>query len=90
MMIEKKYIFTETMGHGYLRVPLSDLRELGLLAAISEYSFLNGEFVELEEDYEAPMFCVLANAAGWTITKEIRQADDLPVLPRYISTASLN
>lgn len=50
------YRFIEDPGHGWLEVPRSELRELGILDTISPYSFQAGEMVFLEEDCDAPRF----------------------------------
>lgn len=41
-------------GHGWLRVPLSELR--GLPVNISTYSYRDTRFAYLEEDCDAPAF----------------------------------
>jgi hypothetical protein len=89
-MIEKRYIFTRTLGHGYLRVPASELREVNVFDLISEYSFLNGDCVELEEDVDAPLFASAAAYAGWRVEVDEREVDDLPLLPRFVSSVLLN
>ena len=57
------YRFIEDPGHGWLEVPRSELRELGILGSISPYSFQAGEMVYLEEDCDAPRFLDAYKAA---------------------------
>ena len=49
--------FCVTPGHGYLRVPLSDLEFLGIENQITPFSYKNGTHAFLEEDcdYETYM-----------------------------------
>ncbi len=50
------YTFYEDPGHGWLAVPLKDLRALGIQNQISACSYLNGDTAYLEEDCDAPRF----------------------------------
>jgi hypothetical protein len=52
----RKYTFFADPGHGWLRVKRSELAELGLLNAITPYSYENGKYVYLEEDCDATVF----------------------------------
>ena len=47
-----KYTFITDPGHGWLRVPLAEIRGL----AISSYSFRDANYAYLEEDQDAPTF----------------------------------
>ena len=44
------YIFYSDPGHGWLRVRRSELQELGIADKITEYSYVFGDYVYLEED----------------------------------------
>jgi hypothetical protein len=39
-------------GHGWARVPRAELLRLGILSAISTYSYQRGQYVYLEEDLD--------------------------------------
>ena len=52
----KKFNLYIDPGHAWLRVPLSELRRLSLLQQISSYSFINNEWVYLEEDQDAALY----------------------------------
>jgi hypothetical protein len=43
-------------GHGWIQVPLSLIRELGIGSSISGYSYQSGEFAYLEEDCDLGIF----------------------------------
>ena len=59
------YHFYSDPGHGWLRVPREELRELGIESKISKYSYQKGSFVYLEEDCDAPEFInALSEARG--------------------------
>ena len=50
------YKFYTDSGHGWLEVPLAELRELGIADKISGYSYIRGDFAYLEEDRDAGIF----------------------------------
>lgn len=50
------YRFIEDPGHGWLEVPKAELAEVGVADKITEYSYINGDKVYLEEDCDAPCF----------------------------------
>lgn len=51
-------------GHGWLRVQFNDLKVLGILGAITPYSYRDGDTVYLEEDKDANTF-VVALFGSW-------------------------
>jgi hypothetical protein len=51
-----KFAFYSDVGHGWLRVPLDMLRELGILEQITHYSYKKDNHVFLEEDLDAHTF----------------------------------
>ena len=50
----KSYIYFNDPGHGWLRVPLTDLEPVKTL--ISGYSYRKGKYAYLEEDSDAFVF----------------------------------
>lgn len=50
------YTFVEDSGHGWLKVPHSELRRLGIADSISPCSYSNGDYAYLEEDLDAGVF----------------------------------
>jgi len=56
MMIIKPYLFISTPAHGWLKVPLSELEELGIRNKISAYSYKDSLYAYLEEDCDLTMF----------------------------------
>ena len=57
------YTFHCDPGHGWLAVPLAEIRKLGIADKISSYSYMSGGMAYLEEDCDAPVFI---KAAGLT------------------------
>ena len=55
-MKNKTYIFHSDPGHGWLAVKKSELTELGIYGQISQYSYMKGDTVYLEEDCDAYTF----------------------------------
>jgi hypothetical protein len=51
-----RYHFYMDPGHGWLKVPIKELVELGIAGKISPYSYVHGENAYLEEDCDAPLF----------------------------------
>ena len=56
------YTHYEDSSHGYLKVPLAELRKLGV--KISGYSYKHGRFAYLEEDLDLLTFAKAAAAAA--------------------------
>lgn len=50
------YTFFSDSGHGYLEVPLTELKRLGIDKDISSYSFTHNGLVYLEEDCDYSIF----------------------------------
>ncbi len=50
------YTFITDPGHGWLSVPLSDLKKYGLINEISSCSYMTTTRAYLEEDCDAPKF----------------------------------
>lgn len=59
-----KLLFIEDAGHGWLRVPVAELIELGLVQAISAFSYISPsrKWAYLEEDCDVERYLV---AKGW-------------------------
>ena len=57
------YTFIEDPGHGWLRVPVWELHELGIANKVSHCSYIDGEDALLEEDCDAVLF-IEARAAA--------------------------
>ena len=63
-----KIRFYADPGHGWGRVKITKLRELGLLDHISSYSYVRGEYAYLEEDCDLSIFCNAMRKLGKTVT----------------------
>lgn len=76
---QRRYDFIADPGHGWLEVPIADVRALKIAGAISGYSYvdrqgryapvpLKGQPVAyLEEDCDLTTFMQAAKAAGWDV-----------------------
>lgn len=51
-----EYRFFSDIGHGWLKVPYTELESLGIENTISEYSYRDSGFAYLEEDCDAYRF----------------------------------
>jgi hypothetical protein len=43
-------------GHAWIKVPIAELKELGILTQISTFSYISGDFLWLEEDCDLPQW----------------------------------
>lgn len=66
-----EYEFYEDDGHGWLKVPIKTLVELGIENDISTCSYVRGEFAYLEEDCDLSVFIREMRSRG--IEPEIRE-----------------
>ena len=55
-------------GHGWGKVKLSLLKELKLLAKISFYSYIRGDYAYLEQDCDLPLFVEAMKEQGKIVT----------------------
>ncbi len=58
-----KYMKYDDPGHGWLKVPASELAALGIVTKISNCSYIKDGDVFLEEDCDLAVF---VKAKGWT------------------------
>ncbi len=56
--------FINDPGHGWLKVPLTDIAALGIEAQITPYSFIEGQYAYLEEDLDAPGYLEALTTQG--------------------------
>lgn len=59
--------FMHDPAHGWLRVPLSDLDELGIRNQITAYSYLDDRFAYLEEDCDYETYINAMTEAGISV-----------------------
>ena len=52
-----KFTFFSDPGHGWVKVPLALIKELGIARDITQYSYIKGDWVYLEEDCEIFEIC---------------------------------
>lgn len=64
--------FHSDAGHGWLAVKQSDVVELDLMGAISNFSYQKGKTVYLEEDQDLNTFILAAKSKGIDI--EVKKA----------------
>ena len=63
-----KIRFYADPGHGWGKVKISKLKDLGILDKISSYSYTRGDYAYLEEDCDLHIFCRAMRAKGKTVT----------------------
>lgn len=62
-----KYAFYEDPSHGWLKVPVEEIKQLGITHQISQCSYISADrkFAFLEEDMDAETFLKAAVIADW-------------------------
>lgn len=58
------YIYHQDPSHGWVEVPMAELRALGIAGRISPWSYRDGETAYLEEDDDASLFLDTMRARG--------------------------
>lgn len=71
--------FHSDPGHGWLAVPMTLLRGLGIADAISRCSYMRGDTAYLEEDADASVFMEAAKAAGIEVQFLEKFEDPTPI-----------
>jgi hypothetical protein len=54
--MKKQFDYIQDAGHGWVKVPLTLLRELGIADQVTRYSYYNNGHVYLEEDNDTCLF----------------------------------
>lgn len=65
--------FVHDPGHGWLRVPRSELAILGIAGEISACSYVNGRFVYLEQDADLGTYMVARLEQGYPEPRTVEQ-----------------
>ncbi len=75
---QKQYHFHYDAGHGWLKVEVAELHQLGIASKISACSYRRGAWAYLEEDCDAGLFI---NAVGLQLNQIINHddGDDSPI-----------
>ena len=63
------YVFIADPSHAWLRVPHTDLLTAGVAEYISHYSYIDPDFVYLEEDCDALLFITAMKVEPGQITQ---------------------
>ncbi len=74
---ETKYHFFSDPNHGWLKVSRAELESLGISEKISECSYTKDEYVYLEEDGDAILFCDTKQKEnpGWKLNDHLIEHD---------------
>lgn len=81
LMLKKQFNFHSDSGHGWLAVPLSLLKGLGIEKKITRCSYMRGKTAYLEEDLDAGLFLnAFESAHGFRpTTVSLKSRDRSPV-----------
>lgn len=72
--IPQHFEYFSDPGHGWLKVPLDLVDRLGILHAISPYSYYRHGFLYLEEDCDMPLFLRAMRAGNHPVSIRDRVA----------------
>jgi hypothetical protein len=78
-----KFPFYMDPGHGWVRVPISLLRELGIESKITVCSYRRGGYAYLEEDCDAMTFIKAMEERGRKVEFDDHTANRESVIRRY-------
>lgn len=56
--------FINDPGHGWLKVPFHYIQDFKIGSCISNFSYVNGDYIYLEEDCDANLFLMELNERG--------------------------
>lgn len=70
------YVKYEDPSHGWLQVPMAEVRALGILGEISDYSYTDLVYAYLEEDCDMDVFIRAKKAVGVDITLNYFSTDN--------------
>jgi hypothetical protein len=74
------YNYLQDPGRGWLQVPMTEIRKLGLAQKISDCSFRKGGDAFLEEDCDMSLFIKALRTTGQEFKlNEVHTDDDSPV-----------
>lgn len=59
------FYFLHDPGHGWLKVPLRLVADLGIASDISQFSYRDSQYAYLEEDCDMRRFCDAMEKAGY-------------------------
>jgi hypothetical protein len=82
-METRTYNFFADGGHGWLEVPLEDVRAVGVWDSITTCSYVKSNYAYLEEDCDASAFVRAVRAAGWRVNFLDHYVDGDSIIRRY-------
>ncbi len=80
-----KLTFISDPSHGWLQVPHTLLKEMGITDKISHYSYQNMKYAFLEEDLDYSVFTLSCKKGGYklTVVNEYQENTFIRSLPSY-------
>lgn len=76
--------FLADPGHGWLRVPLTDLDTLGIRNQITSFSYFKEKYAYLEEDCDYETYMEAMNEAGITVKVDFGAGSNTPSFVRRL------
>jgi len=79
MTTTHKYLYEQDPGHGWLVVPMEEIKRLGIADRITPYSYRHGDTAYLEEDLDMTVFIDAKTKAGEPIERVSRYVQTTPI-----------
>jgi len=78
----RRFVYTDP-GHGWLKVSLQELQDLGIIHCISEYSYIHGHNAYLEEDCDMGVYLDAMDRDGKRVQFVDRHTDKTSRIRKY-------
>jgi hypothetical protein len=83
--VQTSYVYHQDSGHGWLAVPIQELRDLGIAERITSWSYINKETAFLEEDLDLGTFLEMRSKVNLNVQLIDRYVDGLCDIRNYPS-----
>jgi hypothetical protein len=77
-------------GHGWLKVPISELDRLGITSQITGYSYRLGDFAYLEEDCDLSLFMDTKKKLGEAVVMRHHHSNNSSRIRNYARMGGLS
>ena len=78
----KRTVYTDP-GHGWLKVSIQELQDLGIIHAVSEYSYIHGHNAYLEEDCDMGVYLDAMDRDGKRVQFVDKHTDNSSRIRKY-------
>lgn len=80
-----KFDYYSDPGHGWVKVPIKELKELEIADKISPWSYMKGDYAYLEEDKDVYIFMMAMKKVGKPVSFREHNTDRQSKIRNYTS-----